>query len=470
METNLELARPLLDELSQWTIRLSNTTATEGCRLAKCSTKTGKPLDAILRMMWKHLADKCKNRSSKSFSRLHPVEALVISNWEKLKEAYPKQGDGPEQPSSSGQPGVKAEVQIKVEKKEEPPAAVQKPQVGLPVVVSSCSLNKTATVYIPASGELEQVHLVPGPDGWMVGQTSTGQKVTSTLACEPASGAAAAPAVIEIPEDDEHEENAVADDEPDEQEENAVADDEPDAASDSATLSPSTPGPDVSQEIGRTPSPSHHGLCSQWRTGRLQPGSSEVMDLDASDQEEHDAVVKEVHDDEDDMQLDDESVGVEDELVGVEAQEDQKDMQPDDILAGVGDDTPVEELQGRLLKFIGNVTVKVPSHRIKKKTPASLVRTKLAYKPGVVHIKKEPSEQVMKKSYRVMLYRGKRVVAIRQCKAPRSQVGQISIPGDMSAERAITLAGKVVSVLEDDNSLECYSSDLLCMAIDALQV
>ena len=76
--------------------------------------------------------------------------------------------------------------------------------------------------------------------------------------------------------------------------------------------------------------------CAACGGQTFQPVSTAVpMDLDASDQEQQDAVEKEVQKDKNDMQLDDE-------------------------LAGFDGDTPVEVLQGRFLRIIGDVAVKPP--------------------------------------------------------------------------------------------------------------
>ena len=87
-------------------------------------------------------------------------------------------------PKSEGQTEVKQEkVEVKREVKSEMKSEVVEKEVPL---VSCCPLQKT--------GSVEQVGLVPGPSGWIVGTTSSGQLVTSTVACEPP--------IIEIADDD----------------------------------------------------------------------------------------------------------------------------------------------------------------------------------------------------------------------------------------------------------------------------
>ena len=53
-----------------------------------------------------------------------------------------------------------------------------------------------------------------------------------------------------------------------------------------------------------------------------------------------------------------------------------------------------------------------------------------------------------------MLYKAKNAVSIRQVHKPKWQIGQLTIPAGVSQEQAVTLAQKVVPVLESDPSLE----------------
>ena len=77
---NLTLAKSSFIELSSAIIRLNPSIILEGCRQAKVFTKTSKPVDAVIRVVWKHLWDKFRNRTSKGYEHLHEVEAVTGSN------------------------------------------------------------------------------------------------------------------------------------------------------------------------------------------------------------------------------------------------------------------------------------------------------------------------------------------------------------------------------------------------------
>ena len=124
------------------------------------------------------------------------------------------------------------------------------------------------------------------------------------------------------------------------------------------------------------------------------------------------------------------------------------------------------------MAIIQDVAHAVPSHRLRTKTPQSCVRCKLVYKLGCHPVKREipVKKEAAHQAYRVMLYKAKNAVAIRQLKHPKWQVGQMTMLSGMSQARATELAHKVVPLLEADNSLEVHIADLLAMAVDALEM
>ena len=106
MDVNLGLSKTFLLAMATKTQRLNPLVVSEGCRLAMVKTKTGKPLDVIIKEMWKHLVSKAKNKKSKTDKNLNEVEAGVLKNWELLKEGQ----DVP----------LKPKIEPKIEPKQEP--------------------------------------------------------------------------------------------------------------------------------------------------------------------------------------------------------------------------------------------------------------------------------------------------------------------------------------------------------------
>ena len=78
MDVDLTLAHDLLVAMADHTIRLSPSIVTEACRQALVFTRTGKPLDTVLRTMWQHVVVKAMNKSSEGYQNLSETEEAVI--------------------------------------------------------------------------------------------------------------------------------------------------------------------------------------------------------------------------------------------------------------------------------------------------------------------------------------------------------------------------------------------------------
>ena len=292
--------------------------------------------------------------------------------------------------------------------------------MGDPVLVSCSNLDKTALVYLPGNGAMEQVALLPSSCGWMVGFTSTGFKVTSTLACDDPGEEPTPPQPAQQPEPSA----------------------EPllsDARMEIISIDGSDPESEEEEEAPRSVSMSfglRTPVCTQWRVA-LRTAPNTPVDLEV-------AFPEQVHVDE-----------------------------PDEV------DVLME--QHEILEMWADATYKVPSHRLRQKTSPASARMKLAYKPGFQPVKKEvvvKDEVVVKKEqkglrlrdYRIMYYINRHSLGIRQMKPPKTQVGSTKIPDGMTVDEAKALAAKVVAVMEQDHSLEPYCSDLLQMSISAMEI
>ena len=372
VHVNLSLAKHFLQAVAQRTIKLNSSTVLEGCRLAKIYAKTSKPIDSIVRTMWRHLTLKSQNKSPSGYDHLHPVEAQVLKTWQELR-AMPdiKQelaaGSGVAQPAGVGvkqeQVVVKTEVATKHEVvvKEEPAMkkeVVPKEEISettVPdaIVVSTSELEKTALIYF-TSGGIEKVPLVPGSGVWMA-KLATGELLHTDLPCEEqesvtadnagASGDGAADAELdgacspgEVEVLDSSSDGSVS------------IEEEPAATN---TPFPRTPATimTMSEEYG----------SPNWAFGALQPAPAADIMLD-DDDDDDEAMAAPA----DGNMIDEgEAMLVEPDLV--------EQHFPEDVL----------DMRRRLLQSIEEATLRVPTHRVASKTPrAALRRFKLVYRPG----------------------------------------------------------------------------------------
>ena len=127
------------------------------------------------------------------------------------------------------------------------------------------------------------------------------------------------------------------------------------------------------------------------------------------------------------------------------------------------DELPLSLLAQRraLQHLIAERTVRVPTHRLRRKTPrAALTKYKLVYKQSLAP--RRPTELQQQRRYRVMYYKRDNAIAIRQCQAPKCQVGSCPLPHGMPIGQGRWIAQKVrLHFLEPDETWEPYTSDLL---------
>ena len=115
------------------------------------------------------------------------------------------------------------------------------------------------------------------------------------------------------------------------------------------------------------------------------------------------------------------------------------------------------------MQLVSDRTMKVPTHRLRCKTPrASLKHYKLIYKPGMGPRPAAKTLVAHKKQYRVMYYKAKNSIAIRQCAVPKSQIGSCVLPHGMPVGQGRWIAQQCrIHFLEVDPTWEPYTSDLL---------
>ena len=138
-------------------------------------------------------------------------------------------------------------------------------------------------------------------------------------------------------------------------------------------------------------------------------------------------------------------------LAAMEVSDDEEDEHPLSVLA-----------QRRALQqLIAERTLRVPTHRLRRKTPrSSLQRFTLVYRDGMAPRRGGLVKQAMR--YRVMFYKRDNCIAIRQCLSPKWQVGSSPVPHGMTIGLARWVAQQVrLQYLELDNTWEPYTSDLL---------
>ena len=485
IEVNLSLAHSLLVAIAAHTIRLNASVVAEGCKKALVFTRTGKALDSVLRTLWNHLIQKSRNRTSQGHQNLHPTEAAVIQAWERLKQSPLKEEPASDpEPPSAGEHVMAAQPALKVEVEQQKQSdAVSSTEVGTPTVVSTDLFKKVALVYVPAAGDVEEVKLFDDPSGFLVGMTQAGVQVTTTLkssappACsddlaadlpepeaeahmpppqaqppippaEPtapvpmpkAASPVSGPALVHTP--------AVLQSIPEEAEHMSVDSSDTDGESLAGTHVLT-----LSNSFGVSPRESPQPR--KWGFGTLKPSSNTIiMDLDA----------------------DDEQPGDEQVLPGV-----QYPPADDAPMAGLAEapmhaeDPPVDdvhladpaEAQRQLLELIQQRTRQLPLFRLRTKTRPGLDRRwRVVYLPGMCPVKREiPELAAIKPGYRVMHYKRHNVLAIRQVKAPKMQLGQCKMPMDISFDDAMAVAERVVQYLQDDPTWEPYTADLLSMGM-----
>ena len=465
VEVNMALCHHLLVAIARHTIRLNRSVVGEACRKALVFTRTGKPLDAVLIVTWAHLVKKEKNRSSAGYQNLHPTEAAVIQEWEKIKES--PLGPDSEEPGIAApaghadpQPNVVVKEEVKQEKVKEEQQKEATQKLGVPVIVCTDTINMVCTVYLPGAGGVEEVAISAGKSGFMEGLTSGGVRITTTVpnssaaassasaVADPEENIAEAPPALEpIPEDPEAEAEEVSAEQDGceaglqqsdavEQTPNAVvqisdaSSDESDAESVGTLFS-------LSAEIGRTPQRCGPGM---WGAGQLKMTKDAVAILDIDD---------------DDVPMD-------------HQEEAPAEAEPVNM-----DVVDVEQAQHQLMSIIHDRTRLIPLLRLRKKTkPCPGVGWKLVYKPGMAPVKKELPEELPGKGHifwRVMHYKRGNYVALRQTRKPKRQIGSAKIPAGVTLEQAFEVAQRVMDHLAGDESWEAFSSDLLQMGLSRLQ-